>query len=154
MNAAAILIVIGQLTAGGPAYDEPLPTCDGMNLRPEVEQRIVPILEARIKARKLNDWYLPEYTEPLHQLFREDSPIAMESRIALLAYYIGEAYGEELFCAISQDGEDALPLLEQYQVCRPGTALDPKAAELVTGQAKYEFVAEFIREGKTCDLHE
>ncbi len=154
MNIAAMLLLIGQVTAGGPVSLEPLPSCDGVKLRADVEKRIVPILEARIKVHEQNDWYLPDYTEPLHVLFREDSAIAMEARIALLAYYIGEAYGGELFCAISQDGRAALPLLEHYLECRPAISLDPRVDEFVGTRANYEFVAEFIREGKSCDLHE
>jgi len=154
MRTTLILLVIVQIAASGSATEKAIPTCNEMKLRPEIAQRVVPILKARLKAQEQNDWYLPEYTEPLHQLFREESDIAMEARIALLAYYIGEAYGEELFCAISQDGEEALPILTRYKACRPATVLDPTITNLVLGTTDYELVAEFIREGQSCDLHE
>ena len=153
MTAILAVVVLAQIAVATPSEERPIPTCKTVELAPEIEERILPVLSGLVKAREEGDWYLPEYTGALHDLLREQSAVASEARIALLAYYVGEAYGEELVCAVSSDGASVLPLLEDYRRCRPQVALDPVPLALRASTFKYDVVREMLRNGEACDLH-
>lgn len=90
----------------------PLPSCPSM-LKPDVERLVRPVLVASTRS----DWG-PDYAA-LEQLLHSKEPAALEARVALMAYYIGEHPGEELLESVMSAGPAAVPLVKQYSQCRP-----------------------------------
>jgi len=91
---------------------DPLPTCTSV-LKPDVERLVRPVLIASTRS----DWP-PDYAA-LDQLLHSKEPAALEARVALMAYYIGEHPGEELLESIISAGPAAVPLVKRYCQCRP-----------------------------------
>lgn len=86
-------------------------------LSPAVEAKLKPVLSARDRAAKRNDWWDKGYEREIGILFNAKDRASIEARVALMDYYIGEAYGEELVCVIALDGAETVKLLELYEQC-------------------------------------
>jgi hypothetical protein len=82
-----------------------------------VEAKLLPVLDARDVASRKNDWWDKGYEKAFTALLEAKDEASKEARVALMDYYVGEAYGEELVCAVALDGGKATSLLELYSSC-------------------------------------
>ena len=104
--------------------DEPCPPL----LPPEVEAALVPVLEARATALRLKIEWDKNYEKAFVSLLNAKTKAASQARVALMDYYVGEAYGEELVCAVAQDAANVCSLLELHSRCdiKPTTSVLPR----------------------------
>ena len=82
-----------------------------------VEARLVPVLHALDRALKRNDIWDKEYETAFGKLMRAKDAASAEARVALMDYYVGESFGEELVCAVALDGARNISLLERFTEC-------------------------------------
>jgi len=106
-----ILIFAGCNRVSPPTFG-----CEGF-LPDEVEAKLAPVVTAREVASKKPDWSYPKYEEELDKLLADKSYSASRARVALMDYYVGEAFGEELVCAVAREGKTVLPLLQYHSRC-------------------------------------
>ena len=87
----------------GPVSDRkaPIATCRKTRLAPEIEALVRNVLMARTGE----DWG-PDYAA-LEDLIRSREPAALEARVALMAYYLGEHPGAELLESVLAEGTRA-----------------------------------------------
>ena len=113
------LILLGavSLLASPAIADSPPPTNCPKNLRPAVEAKLLPVLEALTAAAKKNDWFDKHYEDEFEKLMKARDNDSKEARVALMDYYIGEHMGEEVVCAVALDGKDVVELLHLYDRC-------------------------------------
>jgi hypothetical protein len=81
-----------------------------------VEQKLLPVLEALNEARPGHEWD-SGYERSFEALLKGGDDASVEARVALMDYYVGEAYAEELVCAVARDGPRMAILLELYSRC-------------------------------------
>lgn len=98
------------------------PVWAGQNACPEflssaVEAKLLPVLHARDEASRKNDWWDKGYEIAFEALLSAKDESSRQARVALMDYYVGEAYGEELICAVARDGNEVASLLELYNRC-------------------------------------
>ena len=82
-----------------------------------VEARLLPVLNALDQARKKNDFWDKRYEAAFLRLSRAKDNASAQARVALMDYYIGEAYGEGLVCTVALDGVRSKKWLELYEQC-------------------------------------
>lgn len=85
------------------------------HLDPKVEGLLSPVLRARHAAFEKGDAWDKGYEAAFYRLLSQKGPSAQQARVALMDYYIGEAYAEELVCSVAKDGSVAL--LKLYARC-------------------------------------
>jgi hypothetical protein len=123
MKKMALLLVCAFSTpvwAQQNACPEFLPTA--------VEAKLLPVLDARDEASRKNDWWDKGYEKAFTSLLNAKDEASKEARVSLMDYYIGEAYGEELVCAVALDGGKIASLLELYSRCdiKPSHSTAPR----------------------------
>ena len=109
----AALLLICALSAPALADQGACPTI----LPATVEAKLLPVLEARDEASRKNDWWDKGYESAFGVLLNAKDDDSRQARVALMDYYVGEAYGEELVCAVALDGSEAGRFLELYSRC-------------------------------------
>src|SRR2546428_2147354 len=62
------------------------------------------VLDAAKRAVARDDWFDREFEESFYSVLEMREPAAVDARIALLNYYLGEHFGEELVCAVAKGG--------------------------------------------------
>ena len=112
-----------------------------------VEGRMLPVLDAFAEAMKKNDYWDKRYEAAVDRLLRGQGTAAREARVALMDYYIGEAYGEELVCAVAKDGSSKL--LRLYSTCDIQPSRSPVPRDRTLPLRKYAL--EIIASGKGKD---
>lgn len=120
--------------------------CPGAVPKP-VEARMLPVLDALGQALRKNDIWDKRYEGAFDSLLRRQDAASREARVALLDYYLGEAFDEELVCAVAKDGSSKL--LDLYSRCdiAPSRAPVPRAHSSV----KRDFAKEIIASGRVTD---
>jgi hypothetical protein len=83
----------------------------------DVENKLSVVLDARDLAAEKNDWWDKAYEDAFEHLMQSKDPASREARVALMDYYVGEHYGEELVCAVALDGKQMIAPLELYSRC-------------------------------------
>jgi hypothetical protein len=123
----------------GPVPDEraPISTCRDTTLAPEVEALVRPVLMAHSGA----DWG-PDYAA-LEEVITSRHPAALEARVALMAYYLGEHPGEELLESVLGDGTSAMPLVRKYSQCRPPLRSEWRLPTVVVLRTLYDLYDEY-----------
>jgi hypothetical protein len=122
-----------------PDRNAPIPTCQGTRLAPEVEALVRPVLMARTGE----DWG-PDYAA-LEQVIASRQPGALEARVALMAYYLGEHPGEELLESILAEEARATPLVQKYRQCRPALSSEWRMPTVVVLRTLYDIYGEHAR---------
>ena len=84
---------------------------------PNVEARLLPVLRALDQALVKNDIWDKQYEAAFASLAQAKDNASAQARVALMDYYIGEAYGEELVCAVAIDGARSRRFVELYEDC-------------------------------------
>jgi hypothetical protein len=83
------------------------------NVPSDVQQLILPVLQALRSVMDSGDWFAPEYEAAFDRLLKARGDSAVEARVALMDYYVGE----ELVCASALDGQAARELIWRYESC-------------------------------------
>lgn len=86
-------------------------------LAPAVEAKLLPVLDARDAAIRNNDWLDPQYENAIESLLQAKDAASSEARVALMDYAVGDAYDQELVCAVAFGGKRMIPLLQRYSRC-------------------------------------
>ena len=86
-------------------------------MSPHAESRLLPVLRALDRARKTGDFWNKQYEAVFLKLSMAKDGASREARIALMDYYVGEAYGEGLVCTVALEGPKNIGLLELYENC-------------------------------------
>lgn len=139
--AVAGAAVFYHLRHRGPVVDEraPIRNCAEL-LRPEVERLLLPVL----RAHRRDDW-APNF-EALERLLRSTNAVALEARVALMAYYIGEHPGEELLESVLAEQERATPLVKRYSQCRPPLVSERQIGTVLVLRTLYDAYFRHARE--------
>jgi hypothetical protein len=109
----AALFLICALSVSALADQGACPTV----LPATVEAKLLPVLKARDEASRKNDWWDKGYESAFGALLSAKDDDSKQARVALMDYYVGEAFGEELVCAVALDGSDVNSFLELYSLC-------------------------------------
>jgi hypothetical protein len=94
-----------------------------------------------------------EFTKPAHphsdiadpallELFIRKDALALETKVALSAYYIGEAPGAMLHMAIEEQAKLAIPLIKKYKKCRPITSFEVQIQKVHVSSTNYKHLDE------------
>ncbi len=86
-------------------------------IAPAVEAKLLPVLNARDEAIRNNDWLDPQYENAIETLLQAKDAASSEARVALMDYAVGDAYDQELVCAVAYGGKAMIPLLQRYARC-------------------------------------
>lgn len=110
---AVALAIFFVISAPAWAQEEPCPR----HLPRSVEAKLLPVLNALDEAARKNDWWDKGYEKAFATLLKSEDEDSVRARVALMDYYVGEAYGEELVCAVALDGQNVERLLELHTRC-------------------------------------
>jgi hypothetical protein len=128
-----------------------MPECKSTKLRPGVDRLVSPVLKALRIAESKNDWWDKDYEKNSYSLIEAKGSDAKEARVALMAYYVGEHYGEELVCAVEADGQEMVPLLEKYKQCRPGSSAGPVSSRFLVPATLYDYALDGLKKGEKSE---
>ena len=78
---------------------------------------MLPVLSALSYARQHQIAWDKRYERRFNKLLGAKDKASAQARVALMDYYVGEAYGEQLVCAVAFDGARAADLIELYEEC-------------------------------------
>jgi len=112
----------------------PIPTCRGRPLAREVEMLVRPVLRGTFDLDANND--------ALESLLGDRSERALEAKVALMAYYLGEHAGEELIESVLAQQETATPLVQRYMSCRPPLPSEWRIGTVRASRTKYDIYLE------------
>lgn len=154
-SAGLICLVAGAIMVGDVARGErviqddhsPIPTCERQQLPLDVEALIRPVLLARVAALEARREWDTTYEDAFYRLLRLRSPAAREAQTALMAYYTGEHYGEELLELTTSEPKVFAPLVAKYRICRPAVTFEDQLQGIVVLRTLYELF-EDDRRGK------
>ena len=139
--AAVLAAAFYGLGHRGPVagLNAPIPTCNGATLAPEVEALVRPVLMAHAR----DDWG-PHFAA-LEEVIASRQPAALEARVALMAYYLGEHPGEELLESVLAEEARATPLVQKYRQCRPPLSSEWRMPTVVVLRTLYDIYGEHVR---------
>ena len=128
------------LAADGLIADSnyPIETCEGKFLPPGVERLLKPVLLARAAAIRSNREWDTTYEKAFYNLLKMKGPEAREAQVALMAYYTGEHYGEELLENALAHRKQFDPLVRRYRRCRPRLTFEDQLSGVVVLQTLYK----------------
>lgn len=120
--------VIALFLVAAAGAVEATPAACPQAMPPAVASRLLPVLKARDAAVAKHDWLDPQYESAIESLLQAQDDASREARVALMDYEIGEAYRQELECAVAFDGKRMIPLLQLYSRCdiAPAHATSPR----------------------------
>jgi len=124
-----------------PDKKAPIETCRQTRLATEVEALVRKVL----MARSGGDWG-PDYAA-LEDVMKSREPAALEARVALMAYYLGEHPGEELLESVLAEGARVAPLVQKYSQCRPRLSSEWRLPTVGVSRTLYDLYGEHA--GKT-----
>jgi hypothetical protein len=90
-----------------------------------VEVRLRPVLEALDHALNSDDIWDKKYASSFATLMDAKDLASSQARVALMDYYVGEAYAEELVCAVAIDGARSAKFLDLYDMCNIQPSYSP-----------------------------
>ena len=83
----------------------------------DVEAKLTPVLVALDVAHRKKDIWDKSYERAFERLIAAKGIAAVQARVALMDYNIGESFGESLVCAVAKDGAQSMPFLKLYEAC-------------------------------------
>jgi hypothetical protein len=148
---ALLLLALASVSiAAGPKPDAhfPIPTCESGTVTPSVEQLVKPVLLARAAWIRSGKYLDKSFEPPFYKLLATKGATALEAKVALMAYYTGEHYGEELLDAVL--GEHALAdrLVQRYRECRPRVSFEDRLEGVLVLRTQYDIYAEIRAQSK------
>lgn len=112
----SIAIIVVSVTLIGCASVCVPSDCEQV-LPPAVQEKLDPVLHEREIASTKPEWSYPKYEVVFEKLLSDPDFDARRARVALMDYYVGEAFGEDLVCAVVRDGKSALQWLKYHERC-------------------------------------
>jgi len=128
------------LAADGLIADShyPIETCEGKFLPPRVERLLKPVLLARAAEIRSHREWDTAYEKAFYNLLKMKGPEAREAQAALMAYYVGEHYGEELVEHALAHRKEFDPLVRHYRQCRPRLTFEDQLSGVLVLQTLYK----------------
>ena len=136
----ALLFGVGILLAppGVEIYaDAPIATCKAEALQPRIEALLRPVLLPMAAARRARRDHDEAYVRAFEALLASSDKDASEAQVALMAYYVGEHYGEELLESVLRRGPRADKLVERYAACRPTVSFETELRGVIVLKTLY-----------------
>ena len=144
----AITVTAAQAHGQGLVQDDsaPIPPCE-QQLASSIESLVRPVLLARAAALQAKREWDGAFEESFYGLLKQRSPAAEEAQVALMAYYTGEHYGEELVERVMSKPKVFGPLVAKYRLCRPNLTFEDQLRGVVVLRTLYD-IYESERQGK------
>jgi hypothetical protein len=139
MVVVAATLMASTASGQGVVQDDysPIPTCD-RQLPSPVEALVRPVLQTRAAALQAKREWDTAYEDAFYRLLKMRSPVAREAQAALMAYYTGEHYGEELLELAKTKPQVSDPPVAKYRICRPKVAFEDQLQGVVVLRTLYE----------------
>lgn len=118
--------------------DYPIETCEGKFLAPRVERLLKPVLLALAAHMRSNREWDAAYDKAFYKLLKMKGPDAREAQVALMAYYTGESYGEDLLELTRAHRLQFDPLVRRYRLCRPRLTFEDQLSGVMVLQTLYK----------------
>jgi hypothetical protein len=138
------LLAPGAQAGVKPEEHFPIATCQKGTLPAEVDSLVKPVLLARVAWARSTTHLDKAFEAAFYKFLDAKSSRALEAKVALLAYYIGEHYGEELLDAVLERPAQADALVRRYRACRLQTSFEAELDGLVVLRTQYDNY-EYIR---------
>jgi hypothetical protein len=148
-----LVLVASQITAAGP--------CKPKVLRPEVLEKIKPLLELRIKQDqdqltfdgywKGESPHTPRVEKRFEEILSDRSNAGDEAVAYLLFVYMGDHPAEEMECELIERGQRMLPIIDRYDACLPLTGLEPLPPHLHGPEGPHTWIKKRILGGQKCE---
>ena len=138
------LPVVGSGAAAGVTVSThaPIDTCRDGALPPDVDALVKPVLLASVAAQRQGRFPDQAFERELYQLLETQGTVALEAKVAMMSYYIGEHYGEELLEAALQDAMQSDALVARYEKCRPHVSFESELDGVVVLRTLYDIYLE------------
>ncbi len=135
-----LLPLIGTAVGAGVRPDEhfPIAMCDKGALAPAVERLVKPVLLARVAWARSRSYLDKDFETAFYKFLEAKGAVALEAKVALMAYYTGEHYGEELVEAVLEHPAQADSLVRRYRDCRPRVTFEDQLDGLVVLRTQYD----------------
>ncbi len=75
----------------------------------------MPVLHALGEARRTNNIWNRKYERAFRKLMAKKDAASKQAKVALMDFYLGEHFGEDLVCVVAKDESRAF--LELYSAC-------------------------------------
>jgi hypothetical protein len=137
---SAVVSLSGDARGQGVVPDEhsPIPTCEQRRLSPDIELLVRPVLLARAEALSAGREWDANFEHAFYSLLERRSASAREAQTALMAYYTGERYAEDLLRVASSRSTLFAPLVTQYKTCRPMVSFEDQLGGIVVLRTIYQ----------------
>jgi len=138
------LVTLGALGFGAPADGVvmdthfPIATCESEALPPRIERLLKPVLLALAAAIRSGQEWDTAYERAFYKLLEMKGPEAREAQAALMAYYTGEHYGEELVELARVHRSQFDPLVRRYRECRPKLTFEDQLSDVLVLRTLYK----------------
>ena len=144
-----VLIVAGSMASPTPGVTpdshSPIFTCKGEVLAPQIEALLRPVLIPMAAARRAGRDHDETYVKAFEGLLESRDKNALEAQVALMAYYVGEHYGEELLSSVRGRARRADPLVQRYAACRPAVSFEKELEGVAVLKTLYTLYREHRR---------
>jgi hypothetical protein len=141
-----VLIVAGSIASATPGViadsHSPIFTCKGEVLAPQIEALLRPVLIPMANARRARRDHDEKYVKAFESLLESRDKNALEAQVALMAYYVGEHYGEELLSSVQGRGRQADKLVQRYAACRPAVSFERELEGVIVLKTLYTLYGE------------
>jgi hypothetical protein len=121
-----------------PDEHSPISTCTTGSLPPEVDLLVKPVLLARVAAARSHTEWDESFENQFYKLLKMKGATALEAQVALMSYYTGEHYGEELLETVLKKSKQADPLVRRYRECRPRTSFEDQLDGVMVLRTLYD----------------
>jgi hypothetical protein len=136
-----VLVIVGTLASPTPGVvpdsHSPIFTCKGEVLPPPIEALLRPVLLPMAAARRARRDHDKTYVNAFEALIESSDKNALEAQVALMAYYVGEHYGEELLSSVLGRARRADKLVERYAACRPPVSFEKELEGVIVLKTLY-----------------
>ena len=136
----ASILAAADARGQGVVPDErsPIPACERRTLSPEVELLVQPVLLAKAEALRAQREWDEAVENAFYRLLERRSASAREAQTALMAYYTGERYAEDLLRVATSRSTLFAPLVAQYKACRPMVSFEDQLGGVLVLRTLYQ----------------
>jgi len=121
-----------------PDQHSPIATCEQRRLSPDIELLLRPVLLAQADAVRAGREWDANFEHAFYSLLERRSASAREAQTALMAYYTGEHYAEDLLRVATTRSKLFAPLVAQYKTCRPMVSFEDQLGGIVVLRTIYQ----------------
>lgn len=136
----AVVFRAADAGAQGVVADEhsAIPTCEHRSLSPGIELLVRPVLLARAEALRARREWDEALEHAFYRLLERRSALAREAQTALMAYYMGEHYAQDLLKVAVNRSKLFAPLVADYKVCRPKVSFEDELEGILVLRTLYQ----------------